>query len=252
MRRGKRTWLIAVLTLLCAHSLANAQTRIKPSPNQDTHGPAKLINAAQQYKASSNELLTIQQNAIATATAKLDELRALVSEGLVAKAELADSEQKLTELRAQLEITKKQISDSDNVITEIQAEQELAKTQAARPLKLVSKQYATLNATATMLRYNGTTSWSLGGLDQIQAFFSGKFGRALPTSAVGQSATHNRLGYDHHNAVDVALHPDSSEGQALIKYLQSKGIPFLAFRSAVPGVATGPHIHIGSASHKLS
>jgi hypothetical protein len=250
MRRGKTTWFITVLTLLCAHGLASAQTRIKPSPNQDTHGPAKLINAAQEYKASSNELLTIQQNAITTATAKLDEFRVLVSEGLVAKVELADSEQKLAELRAQLETTKKQISDSDNVIAEIQAQQELAKTQEARPLKLVSKQYATLNA--TILRYNGTTSWSLGGFDQIQAFFSGKFGRALPTSAVGQSATHNRLGYDHHNAVDVALHPDSSEGQALIKYLQGQGIPFLAFRSAVPGVATGPHIHIGSASHKLS
>jgi hypothetical protein len=252
MRAGKQTWLIAVLTLLVGYSLANAQTRINPIPNEDKQAPAKLINAAQQYKASSNELLSIQENAITTAAAKLDELRMLVSEGLVAKAELADSEQKLTALRTQLEITKKQISDSDNVIAEIRAEQELAKTQAAKPVKLVSKQYATLTATATLLRYNGLTSWSPGGLDQIQAFFSGKFGRALPTSAVGQSATHNRLGYDHHNAVDIALHPDSSEGQALIKYLRGQGIPFLAFRSAIPGVATGPHIHIGSPSHRLS
>jgi hypothetical protein len=252
MRAGKQTWLIAVLTVLVVYSLANAQTRINPTPNEATQAPAKLINAAQQYKTSSNELLTIQEDTIKSGAAKLDELRMLVSEGLVAKTELADSEQKLTELRAQLEITKKQISDSDNVIAEILAEQELAKTQAAKPVKLVSKQYATLNATATMLRYNGQTAWSVGGLDQIQAFFSGKFGRALPTSAVGQSATHNRLGYDHHNAVDVALHPDSSEGQALIKYLQGQGIPFLAFRGAVPGVATGPHIHIGSPSHRLS
>ncbi len=252
MRAGMQTWLIAVLTVLVMYNLANAQTRTNPTTNQGTQAPAKLINAAQQYKTSSNELLTIQQDAIKSAAAKLDELRMLVLEGLVAKAELADSEQKLAALRAQLEITKKQISDSDNVIAEIQAEQELAKTQAAKPVRLVSKQYATFNATKTMLRYNGLTFWSLGGLDQIQAFFSGKFGRALPTSAVGQSATHNRLGYDHHNAVDVALHPDSSEGQALIKYLEGQGIPFLAFRSAVPGVATGPHIHIGSPSHRLS
>jgi chromosome segregation ATPase len=252
MRAGKQTWLIAVLIVLVGYSLAHAQKRINPTSNENTQAPAKLINAAQQYKASSKELLTIQEDAITTATAKLNELRTLVSEGLVAKAELANSEQKLSALRAQLEITKKQISDSDNVIAEVQAEQELAKTQAAKPVKLVSKQYATLNGTATMLRYNGLTSWSPGGLDQVQAFFSGKFGRTLPTSAVGQSATHNRLGYDHHNAVDVALNPDSSEGQALIKYLKGQGIPFLAFRSAIPGVATGPHIHIGIPSHKVS
>jgi hypothetical protein len=103
-----------------------------------------------------------------------------------------------------------------------------------------------------MLRYNGLSGWSLANLGNVQAFFAGKFGHALPTSAVGQSSTHNRLGYDHRNAVDVALHPDSSEGQALINYLQAQGIPFLAFRGAIPGVATGPHIHIGSPSHRLS
>jgi len=58
------------------------------------------------------------------------------------------------------------------------------------------------------------------------------------------------LGYDHRNAVDVALHPDSAEGKALINHLQNQGIPFLAFLSAVPGVATGPHLHIGNPSHR--
>ena len=29
------------------------------------------------------------------------------------------------------------------------------------------------------------------------------------------------------------------------------GIPFLAFRGAVPGKATGPHIHIGFPSHRF-
>ena len=37
---------------------------------------------------------------------------------------------------------------------------------------------------------------------------------------------------------------------ALISYLQSHGIPFSAFRTAIPGVATGPHIHIGMPSHR--
>ena len=70
-------------------------------------------------------------------------------------------------------------------------------------------------------------------------------------SAVGQSATHDRFGYDHQHAVDVPLHPDSAEGRAVISYLQSQGITFTAFRAAIPGVATGPHIHIGRPSNRL-
>jgi hypothetical protein len=153
-------------------------------------------------------------------------------------------------LRAQAQATQKQIADSDTRVAQIKAEQELARKQVA--VKLIAKQYGTLSTTSMMLRYNGPVSWSPGSLNTIQNFFSSKFGHSLPTSAVGQSVIHNRLGYDHRNAVDVALHPDSTEGRALINYLQLQGIPFLAFRGAIPGVATGPHIHIGSPSHRLS
>jgi hypothetical protein len=34
----------------------------------------------------------------------------------------------------------------------------------------------------------------------------------------------------------------------LIGYLRQSGIPFIAFRNAVPGAATGAHIHIGKPS----
>ena len=52
--------------------------------------------------------------------------------------------------------------------------------------------------------------------------------------------------------MDVGINPTSTEGQALIAYLQANGIPFGAFRQAIPGVATGPHIHIGMPSHRLA
>jgi hypothetical protein len=51
--------------------------------------------------------------------------------------------------------------------------------------------------------------------------------------------------------MDVALSPDSSEGKALMDYLRTQGIPFIAFHYAVPGSATGAHIHVGSPSHRL-
>jgi hypothetical protein len=50
--------------------------------------------------------------------------------------------------------------------------------------------------------------------------------------------------------MDISLRPDEPEGQALIDFLKRNGIPFSAFRTAIPGVATGPHIHIGMPSHR--
>jgi hypothetical protein len=52
--------------------------------------------------------------------------------------------------------------------------------------------------------------------------------------------------------MDVAVHPDSAEGRALMAYLQSQGIPYTAFRAPLAGNATGAHIHIGSPSRRLA
>ena len=102
------------------------------------------------------------------------------------------------------------------------------------------------------MRYNGAGGWAITQTSKVEGFFAATFGRQLPISAFGQSATHDRLGFDHHNSIDVAVHPDSAEGKALIDYLRGNGIPFLAFHSAIPGVATGAHIHIGYPSYRIS
>jgi hypothetical protein len=104
------------------------------------------------------------------------------------------------------------------------------------------------SATGSLIRFNGETAWRLPDAAKIEKFFLNTFGRALPISALGQTATHERLRFDHRNAMDVALHPDSKEGQSLLNYLRQAGIPFIAFRNAVPGAATGAHIHIGKPS----
>jgi hypothetical protein len=44
------------------------------------------------------------------------------------------------------------------------------------------------------------------------------------------------------------VHPDSAEGRALIAWLRSQGVSFLAFRGPVSGEATGAHVHIGEPS----
>ena len=79
----------------------------------------------------------------------------------------------------------------------------------------------------------------------VRGFFASRFGHGAPISADGQTTFHSRMGFDHSNAVDIAVSPDSQEGQALMNHLRVMGIPFIAFRRAVPGSATGAHIHVG-------
>src|SRR5215204_75332 len=92
--------------------------------------------------------------------------------------------------------------------------------------------------------------WSLSQASKVEQFFLSKFKRPLPLTAFGQSDLHTRWGLDHRNGMDVGLHPDSAEGRALITFLRAESIPFLVFRGPIPGVATGPHIHVGNRSSR--
>jgi hypothetical protein len=236
-----------LLTLLLIGTAVQAQVSKSTPANALANSRNDLISAVEKHKTAAQELLDLQQTEVKNAEEKHEQLRQLVADGLVARMELDQSERSLNALRARLDATRQQIADSDKVVAEVRAAEELAKSQAAAGASTKIKSLIT----PTILRYNGSTGWSLGNLEMVQAFFASTFARMLPTSTIGQSTTHNRLGWDHRNAVDVGLHPDSAEGRALIGFLQSKGIPFLAFRGAIPGVSTGPHIHIGAASHRL-
>lgn len=243
----KYSLLIIALSTFLGLSTATAQTsETAQTPAQPA---ASSISPVQDVKARGAELLQILENQQKKALSAVAELRRLVAEGLIARIELEESEQSLAAVEAKIEEARNQIATAAR-LAEIQKSAELARTRPGlvKPTLLP----VNLNKTANILRSQGTANWSIGSLSMVQHFFSSAFGRALPTSAVGQSSTHNRLGWDHRNAVDIALHPDSAEGRALIGYLQAAGIPFLAFRSAIPGVATGPHIHIGTPSHRIA
>ena len=85
----------------------------------------------------------------------------------------------------------------------------------------------------------------------VEVDFEKQFGKPLPVSAMGETAVHRSLGFDHRGRVDVAIHPDQPEGRWLREYLVEKHIPYFAFRQAVPGKATGAHIHIGPLSTRF-
>jgi hypothetical protein len=237
-----------VVLMLSGVVMASAQSKTSLSNKQPAATSSNLIKATREYKSNTEDLLRLQEDEIKKATQKLEQLRQLVSDGLVARNELEAAEESVAALQATLESIRKKIGDSDQMIAKIQSE-ELRQTQSVAQ-GLLNKTRSFVRP--TVLRYNGAANWSIAHLAGIQNFFSATFGRSLPISTVGQSATHNRLGWDHRNSVDVSLHPDSAEGRELISFLQTQGIPFLAFRGAIPGVSTGAHIHIGKPSQRLS
>ncbi len=90
-----------------------------------------------------------------------------------------------------------------------------------------------------------------GDLPTISSEFQKQFHHPLPISALGQTLVHQSMGLDHRNRVDVALNPDQPEGVWLRRLLERLHVPYLAFRNAVAGAATAPHIHIGTESTRL-
>ena len=139
--------------------------------------------------------------------------------------------------------TRRDMAAADRMMGEAR----MADVASARPL--ARGQYEEI---AGLVRFAGLAEWSLTvDAPKVQRFFQSTFGRALPISAFGQTALHDRMGFDHRNALDVALHPDSPEGRALMTYLRTSGIPFIAAWGTVPGQTSGAHIHVGQPSPRL-
>jgi len=100
-------------------------------------------------------------------------------------------------------------------------------------------------------RYDGDGIFNMGTFSRVETDYVKQFGKPMPVSAMGETAVHRSLGFDHRGRVDVAIHPDQPEGRWLLDYLVDKHIPYFAFRHAVPGKATGAHIHIGPMSTRF-
>jgi hypothetical protein len=205
---------------------------------------AHLLSASKDYRASLEKLLELQRQEEARAAELVSKRKELFDLGVISKREFDDSERALLEIRSKISETMSRFAEVDQLVAEVNAAEELAKISAQRP--------GMHSSAGLVIRYVGASRWVLSDFAKVDAFFRLKFAKPLPLSAVGQTATHNQLGFDHREAVDVAVHPDSVEGQALIGYLASQGISFIAIRGAIPGSATGAHIHIGPPSKRLS
>ena len=245
---------IPLIVLLLAFSFDAAAQRKSKTRKPPAAAPqselAKLrdeyIAATKEYKSSLEKLLAIYEVNVTKAEEKLEQAKKLLAEGLIAKTQLEENERAVAAAKDKVSEARRQMTNADAQIAGVIAEAS-ATEQIAKNLRLARQR---LVRTSSFTRFVGSGGWNLGEAYKIQRFFSDTFNKQLPVAVFGQGAIHERWRLDHRNAMDISLHPDGVEGRALLDYLQKNGIPFLAFRSAIPGTATGPHIHIGRPSHR--
>jgi hypothetical protein len=261
-RKTRLRWLttsaaLVVLIIVGAGTTANAQKKSAPRKTRSTQTLSKqqqvaaeieklheeYIKATKDYKASLEKLLPLYETNQKSAEEKLVRSKELFSQGLIAKRELETDERAVAEAKLKVDEVHKQMTGADTqvaqALVEVQTEKRIGKLPRGGFLKSTS-----------LIRYNGAGPWALSQVGKIDTFFRQKFGRPLPIAVFGQGAIHNQWHLDHRNAMDVSLNPNGPEAQVLMDFMRANGIPFSAFRSAIPGVATGPHIHIGLPSHR--
>ena len=226
-----------------AQSRSGVTRRAIPAESELLRSRTDVIQKIKETRAGAEKLLALHEADSRRLAEKYHTQRELYHQGLIARNDVLQAEHALVQAMLRVDEDKRWLAETDMAITEVSMRDEL--------LRLPNLALGAYSETSTLLRFNGRSLWTVGEAPKIERFFVETFGRALPISALGQSATHDRLRFDHRDAMDVALHPDSKEGQSLLNFLRQAGIPFVAFRNAVPGASTGAHIHIGKPSPRL-
>jgi hypothetical protein len=242
-------WCVVIVMTLSLDVFAQRKTKKKPAPAPPSELEKlreEFIMLTNEYKSSLGKLLPFYETNLKKAEEKLELSKKLLAEGLIPRAQVEENEHALALAKEKVEETNRQMASAEAQIAGVLVET-AANDEINRNLRLAKQR---LVRTASFTRYTGAGGWNIGEAFKIQRFFSDTFNKQLPIAVFGQGAIHERWRLDHRNAMDIQLHPDSVEGRALLDFLQKNGIPYLAFRSAIPGTATGPHIHIGRPSHR--
>jgi hypothetical protein len=237
------------ISLICLPVLVQISPAIPGSwaqaPSRLEKTASDVIAATLNYRAALERVLAIYERDLAR-RAEMAELRQdLLEREVLSKREFEQGKQAQAEAQKNVDETRAAIVGADRMLSEARLAEALA--------RLAPLPRGSYEETAGLARFNGIAAWSLAmDTPRLQQFFLARFGRALPISAFGQTALHDRMGFDHRNALDLAVHPDSLEGRGLMEYLRSQGIPFIAAWGAIPGSTSGAHIHVGQPSPRIS
>jgi hypothetical protein len=242
MSYRQRFCVIAGSCLLLIYGTAMTGTSIAADPEKVTS--AELVSRMKTSRQGYERLLAAYEEQLKNQTAELVRRKKLYQDGQITDNYVRATAREVASSRMYIVEIRQWIFEDDLALTERAARDEILRGPALGPGGYAESQL--------LMRFNGPTPWGLADAPKVEKFFQVRFGRTLPISASGQTAAHDRLGFDHHNAMDVALYPDSDEGRTLMAYLKENGIPFIAFRGKVAGSATGAHIHIGKPSLRIA
>jgi hypothetical protein len=247
------------LCLFLAAAPARGQQKIQSrdktlskSESEPARLPTQLAEATREYKATLEKLVALYEADAKQDEGRLQKMKELYAQRLITRGEMETSEDAAAGARVKYLDAQAQLKGADVQLAEALIEVEAEETAPKPRVSPAPRPVGGLVRTTAYIRYGGGRAWSLSEAGAIKQFFMLRFGRPLPIHVFGQSQLHDRWNYDHRNAMDLGLNPDSREGQALVEYLRANGVPFTAFRFAIPGVATGPHIHVGLPSHRIA
>lgn len=198
-------------------------------------------------QAMADEMVEAAQRRVERQMKKLNQSQKLVDDGIIAASDLNSLKEELSLRRMNLSLSHSRAKLIGELASIAKYEQSMQALQASTKMEPYSD-----FTMRSMVHFSGNGVVLAGGeLKSLEKVFAKHFDRPLPVSAEGQTAVHDALGFDHRGRVDVALNPNEPAGIWLRHYLEAKGVPYYAFLRAIPGKATGAHIHIGPGSLRL-
>jgi hypothetical protein len=199
------------------------------------YGSELNVEQAEEMVAAANRRLERRQKA-------RDDVAKLVAVGAAPKASLRPLEDDLAAERREVSLVESRAELIDELSEMVSAEENYLNRLAHSPAE----------AAELAAGYSADGTFVYATYAKVETAFRERFGKPMPVSAMGETAVHRSMGFDHRGRVDVAINPDQPEGVWLVEYLTQNHIPYFAFRGPVKGKATGAHIHIGPMSTRLA
>jgi len=193
----------------------------------------------------ADQMVLVAQRIVLRRQRALIDMQQLVSSGVISRAEAESSGAEFDRSQTELRLAETRAHLIQQMAETLRIEKGIAN------LELQVESHPEWNG-KVYTRYDGKGAVSPSDIERVQIAFASRFAKTMPISANGETALHRSLGFDHRGRIDVAISPDQPEGAWLMHFLETNRIPYFAFRMAVPGKATGAHIHIGPQSGRLT
>jgi hypothetical protein len=226
---------------------AGAIPRVQLEQAQDALGDAQdmAVLRSTMYtndltEEQTGEMVAAAQRRLDRRQKQIDKIKGLIDSGIAAQNDLKPLQEQVNFARQQYDLAVSRANLCHELAEMARAEQSRRIDKPGDP------------PTQASVHYSGSGVFTPDEFQKVSADYERHFAKPLPVSAIGETAVHRALGFDHRGRVDVALNPDQPEGMWLRQYLESRRIPYFAFWRAAAGKATGAHIHIGPESTRLT